>query len=107
MGGNTMMNERDERDFNAGLSEEVDAWLRGDTSRREFLTRLVLMGSAAMLPGLGYPASRSKAWAAAADVSKVELADKSTPLGQAQASAVNASTEGPQDGSAYRAVQAA
>ena len=102
-----MMNGRERRDFNAGLSEEVDAWLRGDTSRREFLTKLLLMAGAAMLPGLGYTASGSKAWAAAADVSKVELADKSTPLGQAQASAVKASTEGPLDGSAYRAVQAA
>ena len=41
------------------------------------------------------------------DISKVELADKSTPLGHAQADAVKASTEGPPDGSAYRAVQAA
>ena len=102
-----MMNDRERREFNAGLSEEVDAWLRGDTSRRDFLTRLMLMGGAAMLPGLGYTASGSKAWAAMADVSKVELADKSTPLGQAQAAAVKASTEGPTDGSAYRAVQAA
>ena len=101
------MDERERREFNAGLSEEVDAWLRGDTSRREFLTRLMLMGGAAMLPGLGYTASGSKAWAAAVDISKVELADKSTPLGAAQAAAVKASTEGPTDGSAYRAVQAA
>ena len=101
------MDERERRDFNAGLSEELDAWLRGDTSRREFLTKLMLMGGAAMLPGLGYTASGSKAWAAMADVSKVELADKSTPLGQTQAAAVKASTEGPTDGSAYRAVQEA
>ena len=58
------------------------------TTRREFLTRFMLLGGAAMLPGLGYTASGSKAWAAIADVSKVELADKSTPLGQAQAAAV-------------------
>jgi len=102
-----MMNDRERRDFNAGLSTEVDAWLRGDTSRREFLTKLVLMGGAAMLPGLGYTASGSKAWAAMVDVSKVELADNSTPLGHAQAAAVSASSEGPTDGSAYRAVQAA
>src|SRR6185312_12790707 len=37
----------------------------------------------------------------------VDLADPSTPLGQAQALAVKASTEGPTDGSAYRAAQAA
>ena len=102
-----MTDDRERREFNAGLSEEVDAWLRGDTSRREFLTRFMLLGGAAMLPGLGYTASGSKAWAAMADVSKVELADKSTPLGQAQAAAVKASSEGPTDGSAYRAVQAA
>ena len=102
-----MTDERERREFNAGLSEEVDAWLRGDTSRREFLTRFMLLGGAAMIPGLGYTASGSKAWAAMADVSKVELADKSTPLGQAQAAAVKASSEGPTEGSAYRAVQAA
>ena len=44
-----MMTERERRDFEAGLSEEVNAWLRGDTSRRSFLTRLMLMGGAAML----------------------------------------------------------
>ena len=102
-----MMNDRERRDFNAGLSEEVDAWLGENSSRRTFLTRLLQMGGAAMLPGLGYTASGSKAWAAMADVSKVELADKSTPLGQAQWAAVKASSEGPADGSAYRAVQAA
>ena len=82
------MDDRERREFNAGLSEEVDAWLRGDTSRRTFLTRFMLMGGAAMLPGLGFTAAGSKAWAAMADVSKVDLADKSTPLGQAQAAAV-------------------
>ena len=101
------MNEREWRDFNAGLSDEVDAWLRGDTSRRTFLTRLMLLGGAAMLPGLGFTASGSEAWAQAVDISKVELADPTTPLGKAQAAAMKASTEGPTDGSAYRAVQAA
>ncbi len=33
------MDDRDHRDFEAGLREEVDGWLRGDTSRRMFLTR--------------------------------------------------------------------
>jgi multiple sugar transport system substrate-binding protein len=37
----------------------------------------------------------------------VDLADPSTPLGQAQAAAMKASTDGPTDGSAYRATQAA
>jgi multiple sugar transport system substrate-binding protein len=102
-----MMNERERRAFNAGLSDEVDAWLRGDTSRRSFLTKFVLMGGAAMLPGFGFTAASTKAWAEAVDISKVELADKSTPLGQVQAAAVKASTEGPVEGSAFRAVQAA
>ena len=38
---------------------------------------------------------------------KADLAAPDTPLGRAQADAVRASTEGPQDGSAYRAVAAA
>src|SRR5215472_16608323 len=101
------MTEGERRDFEIALSEEVDAWLRGDTSRRTFLTRLMLMGSAAMLPGLGWTAAGSRAWAAVADRSKVELAEPSTPLGSAQAAAVKASTEGPKDGSAFRAVEAA
>jgi multiple sugar transport system substrate-binding protein len=101
------MTKGERRDFEVALSEEVDAWLRGDASRRTFLTRLLLMGGAAMLPGLGYTAAGSRAWAAAVDLSKVELADPSTPLGSAQAAAVKASTEGPQDGSAFRAVAAA
>ena len=37
----------------------------------------------------------------------LELADPTTPLGQAQALALKASTEGPADGSAFRAVEAA
>jgi multiple sugar transport system substrate-binding protein len=102
-----MTNERDKRDFNAGLAEEVDAWLRGDSSRRSFLTKLVLTGGAAMVPGFGFTASGSQAWADAVDLSKVDLADPTTPLGQAQATAVKASTEAPQDGSAFRAVAAA
>src|SRR3984957_13310325 len=102
-----MMNDRERRAFNAGLSDEVDAWLRGDTSRRSFLTKFVLMGGAAMLPGFGFTAATSEAWAEAVDISKVDLADKSTPMGQVQAAAVKASTEGPVDGSAFRAVKAA
>src|ERR1700730_14603244 len=102
-----MMQERERRDFEAGLSAEVDAWLNGDTSRRTFLTRLVLMGGAAMVPGFGFTSASTKAWADAVDLSKVELADQSTPLGQAQAAAIKASTESPKDGSAFRAVEAA
>jgi len=102
-----MMSEHERREFDAGLREEVDAWLRGDTSRRAFLTRLMLMGGAAMIPGAALTAGARAAWADAVDLSKVELADPTTPLGQAQAAAVKASTEGPADISAYRAVDAA
>jgi multiple sugar transport system substrate-binding protein len=102
-----MMDEREQREFQAGLSEEVDAWLRGETSRRTFLTRMMVMGGAAALPGLGFTASGSSAWAEAVDLSKVELADPSTPLGRTQAAAVKASIESPKDGSAFRAVAAA
>ena len=35
-----MSSERERREFQAGLAEEVDAWLRGDKSRRTFLQRL-------------------------------------------------------------------
>ena len=38
---------------------------------------------------------------------KLELADPASPLGQAQAAAMKASMEGPADGSAFRAVEAA
>ncbi len=96
------MRDRQRRDFEAGLSEEVSAWLRGDPTRRTFLKHAVrlglLSGSVLAIPG----------WArAAVQLAAVQLADPSSPLGQAQAAAVKASTEGPTDGSAYRAVQAA
>ncbi len=101
-----MSRERKQRDFQAGLSEEVDAWLRGDTSKRTFLRRLVEAGGAAALarPGLALLGS---GFAASSARAAVELADPSTPFGQAQAAAVKASKEGPPENSAYRAVEAA
>jgi multiple sugar transport system substrate-binding protein len=60
-----------------------------------------------MLPSFGFTGGAGDAWAAAVDLSKVELADPTTPLGQAQAAAVKASTEGPTQGSAFRAVDGA
>src|SRR5262252_2661781 len=94
-----MKRERERREIEAGLVEEVEAWLRGDSSRREALRWALKLGALGALPASMI--SSSVAWAAA------ELADPSTPLGQAQAAAQKASTEGPTDGSAYRAVQAA
>ena len=97
------MNERERRDFEAGLSAEVDSWLRGEPTRRTFIKRF---GQAAgMLPLSGGLISSFGSWALAQ--AAVDLADPSTPLGKAQAAALKASTEGPADGSAYRAVQAA
>jgi multiple sugar transport system substrate-binding protein len=97
------MNEREKRDLQAGLSEETDAWLRGDTSRREFLTKA---GQAAAMIALSGATVGSFAESTVAQAA-VDLVDPSKPLGQAQAAAIKASTEGPADGSAFRAVQAA
>lgn len=97
------MNNRERRDFEAGLSEEVDCWLRGDTSRRTFLTRFgqltgMIAASGPLLTSLTAPALAQ---------AKAQFADASTPLGKAQLAARKATTEGPTDGSAYRAYQAA
>ena len=97
------MNDREKRDFEAGLNAEIDAWLRGENTRRSFIRKFGLMtGLLATSSGiLGPWAENALAQAA------VDLADPSTPLGKAQAAAMQASTEGPADGSAYRAAQAA
>ena len=100
-----MSRERKQREFQAGLAEEVDAWLRGDTSKRTFLKRLVGLAAPPRWRGRASPCSAAGLGASAARAA-VELADPSTPLGQAQAAAVKASTEGPPENSAYRAVQA-
>jgi len=97
------MNDRERRDFEAGLSEEVDAWLRGDTSRRTFIKRFGQMTGMLALSGPLLASVSSLALAQA----ELDLADPSTPLGQAQALAMKASNEGPADGSAFRAVEAA
>src|SRR5258708_22828192 len=100
-----MMSDKERRDFDAGLSKEVDAWLRGDTSRRAFMTRVVQLGGLGLVSG---STMQIPGWAeAAVQLAQAQMADPSTPLGQAQAAALKASTEGPTDGSAYRAVQAA
>lgn len=97
------MNDRERRDFEAGLSAEVDAWLRGEPTRRTFIRKFgQAIGMLPIAGGLlGSGIQRALAQAA------VDLADPSTALGKAQAAALKASTEGPADGSAYRAVQAA
>ncbi len=97
------MNDRERRDFEAGLAAEVDAWLRGDQSRRTFIKKFGELTGMIAVAGSIIPATARHALAQAA----VDLADESTPLGKAQAAALKASTEGPPDGSAYRAVAAA
>ena len=97
------MNDREKRDFDAGLSAEVDAWLRGEPTRRTFIKKFgQAMG---MLPLAGGLLGSVSTWALAQ--AQVQLEDPSTPLGKAQALALKASTEGPADGSAFRAVEAA
>ncbi|HMN87988.1 MAG TPA: extracellular solute-binding protein [Bauldia sp.] len=97
------MNDRERRDFQAGLSADVDAWLSGQPTRRTFITRFgQMMG---MLPLSGALLTSVSTWALAQ--ASAELADPNSPLGKAQLAAIAASTEGPTDGSAYRAVEAA
>ena len=97
------MNDRERRDFEAGLAAEVDAWLRGEETRRDFIKKFGMMAGLLAVSGGVLSPWVDRALAQAA----VDLADPSTPLGQAQAAAMKASTEGPTDGSAYRAAQAA
>jgi spermidine/putrescine-binding protein len=97
------MNDREKRDFQAGLDQEVDAFLRGETTRRTFITRFGQMTG--MLAVSGPLLASMTEWALAQQA--LELADPASPLGQAQAAAMKASSEGPADGSAFRAVEAA
>ena len=98
------MNDRESRDFQAGLAAEVDAWLRGEPTRRTFIKRFGQMTGMLALSGGGLlPSFVSSALAQA----QMQLEDPNTPLGKAQALALKASTEGPADGSAFRAVEAA
>jgi multiple sugar transport system substrate-binding protein len=103
LGGVTAMNDRERRDFEAGLAQEVDAFLRGESTRRTFITRFGQMTGLLAVSGTALTAVTD--WALAQQAA--ELADPSTPLGQAQALALKASQEGPKDGSAFRAVEAA
>jgi multiple sugar transport system substrate-binding protein len=97
------MNDHEKRDFQAGLEAEVDAFMRGETTRRTFITRFGQMTG--MLAASGPILAMMTDWALAQQ--KLELADAASPLGQAQAAAMKASMEGPADGSAFRAVEAA
>jgi multiple sugar transport system substrate-binding protein len=91
------------RDFSIGLSREVDARLAGNHSRRSLIRKFgELTGVLALCP---WALSGNLKLAAAQE--SFTRADAATPLGKAQAAAIAASTDGPVDGSAFRAVQAA
>jgi multiple sugar transport system substrate-binding protein len=97
------MDDRERRDFQAGLEADVDAFLRGEPTRRTFIKRFgQAMG---MLPIAGGMLGSGVQWALAQ--AQMQLEDPSTPLGKAQELALKASSEGPADGSAFRAVEAA
>ncbi|TJV09417.1 MAG: extracellular solute-binding protein, partial [Mesorhizobium sp.] len=68
-----------------------------------FITRFGQMTG--MLAASGPILAMMTDWALAQQ--KLELADAASPLGQAQAAAMKASMEGPADGSAFRAIEAA
>ncbi|MBV9749989.1 MAG: extracellular solute-binding protein, partial [Acetobacteraceae bacterium] len=97
------------------LAAELNAWLRGDQSRRAALRELLIAGGYAV--AFGAWAGRAQAAASltapprtrdgSLRLADVELATPDTPLGKVQAEAVRASTEGPKDGSAFRAADAA
>lgn len=93
-----MSEPKEPLDYQRALSREIDGWLRGDRSRRAALRDLLGVGGAIALGAMMGP----RVAAAATD-----LASPDTPLGKVQAAAVKASTEGPTDGSAYRALQSA
>jgi multiple sugar transport system substrate-binding protein len=105
-----MDDDRDAIADPSALSREIDAWLRGDVSRRSALARLLgVAAGASLLAGPAFATSRFALSHADTllKLAKADLASPDTPLGKAQADAVRASTEAPQDGSAYRAVAAA
>src|SRR5688572_15871487 len=97
------MNNRGRRDFEAGLAAEVDAWLKGEPTRRDFIKKFGQMTGMIAMSGPLLASVSSMALAQA----QTQLEDPSAPLGKAQALALAASTEGPADGSAFRAVEAA
>jgi multiple sugar transport system substrate-binding protein len=83
------MNDRERRDFQAGLAAEVDAFMRGENTRRDFIK---LFGQATgMIAASGPILGMLTDWAVAQQ--QAELADPSTPLGKAQAAALEASTK--------------
>jgi len=97
------MNDRERRDFEAGLAAEVDAFMRGENTRRDFIKKFGM--ATGMIAATGPMLGMMTDWAVAQQ--KAEMADPASPLGKAQLAALEASTKGPADGSAFRAVEAA
>ena len=67
------MDKRQQRDFNAGLSAEVDAFLRGEPTRRDFIKQFGQMSGMLAISAGTVPAFVQDALAQAA----VDLADAS------------------------------
>ena len=65
------MNDRERKDFEAGLSAELDAWLRGEPTRRTFIKRFGQMTGMLALSGPLLASVSSMALAQAA----LDLAD--------------------------------
>jgi multiple sugar transport system substrate-binding protein len=100
-----MVRSADHRDFFAsGFSRETNACLAGHRTRRCLIREFGELTGMLALSSWALPASSTPS---VAQERRVARADATTPLGKAQAAAIAASTQGPADGSAFRAVQAA
>lgn len=93
------------------LAAELSTWLRGDRSRRTVLRDALAAAGFGTWAGTGRPAPLTLPRPGRDDgllhLANVELAAPATPLGKAQAEALRVSTQGPKDGSAFRAAEAA
>ena len=96
------MDKRKQRDFQAGLSAEVDAFLRGEPTRREFIRKFGEMAGMLAVAGRRLAAATSSAAHRPGQRSSSPIPARRSA--RRRPAAVKASTEGPADGSAYRAV---
>lgn len=74
------MDDREKREFQAGLAADVDAWLRGEPTRRTFIKRFGQMTGMLALSGTALSPFINSALAQA----QMQLEDPSTPLGKAR-----------------------
>jgi hypothetical protein len=86
---------RDDRDYEASLSREIDAWLRGDRSRRHVLAGLLGIGASAVAGKAAQSATAQRLGRMPINTllqrAAVELASPDTPLGQAWLDSANES----------------